>query len=257
VPLSSPLLLAALSGCGSPAPADPAAERATYRAALTEPDAEAAVARCATLVDPMLRGDCVVGVMQLTGDRDPAHCAQVPADSPFFAECWFTAADDPDLPLDARWGRCAPAGHLGPECRQHQRGREAARIGEGDAPVPDKVARVAALVARDRHRDDAVNGFVDRTWYALWLGHHKRAGRTSLAVCEGLADAADPCRAATDQLIEHTVRQAVRADPGRCAEPVEALASLRAGAGPALGDEPAVLARAEGHRARACRPHAR
>lgn len=251
-------MLVTLAGCRTAPPADgagaPAAERARYRAALLDSDPAKGVAQCAALTDPLLRGDCVVGVMQLTGDRDPAFCDHVPLDTPFFAECWFTAADDPDLPLDTRWERCAPAGHLGPECRQHQRGREAAQIGEGDAPVADKVARVAALIARDRHESDAANGFVARTWYALWLGHHKRAGRASVAVCDALDGAAAPCRAATEQLVEHTVRQAVRADPSQCAAPVSELATLRAGAGPPLGDEPAVLALADQHRIVACRP---
>lgn len=247
------LLAAALVACGGPSNnPTPAADRAAYREALTNPDAAAAVAGCAQIDAPLLRGDCVVGVMQLTGVRDSAFCAHVPPDTPFHPECWFTAADDPDLGLDARWELCAPAGAYGAECRQHQRGREAALVGATDVPVRDKVAVITALIARDADPLDAAEGRPDKTWYALWLGHHQHAGVVSLVACDQSGGVAAACEAATDQLIRHMVRQAVQQRPAVCADR-SLLAGLAVGAGPTLGDEPAVHARAEHHADRACR----
>ena len=129
-------------------------------------------------------------------------------------ECWFTAADDPDQPLDVRWARCGQAGAYAPDCWQHQREREASVIGASDAPLADKVVAVEALIARD-----AASGPGDpsRTRYALWLGDAQGRGRVAPEICRQAprASRADCVRSLGD-LVAQQVRRGVRRAPDGC-----------------------------------------
>lgn len=202
----------------------PTHDHATYQAVVAAPsgDVAADLARCATIADADLAGDCA-----LVAAAD--HCDQI-APGLWRDECWFQAAEaanrrgDATAAIDA----CGAAGRFAPECTYHL-WRQAAKV----ASDPDPAVALAAITpAREAWLErlgpetvwtgvtlpgECPDRQVDALfWCVFWTEEMGVVPTPDLRVCDALTQGRDGCVTGALTAVR---RRAVKARGG-CAAPV-------------------------------------
>ena len=187
-----------LSGCGTAAPAS---DVARYAEILGAPQGlEADLARCASLGDADLAGDCALVVVGAAGLVAEEGCPRVP-EGVWQDECWFVEAEKRRVAGQdqSAAGLCLKAGVFRDDCGQHlwQTGVHDLIHRRGPEAFPTQLPRAQALHGRWARLLADQTDLSERFWDKYYGNGFEGQGGVDLSHCDGLPEEhRQRCRAA-------------------------------------------------------------